>query len=80
MKQVASINSKKVDQQTVDLLKEFLTKAEAGELQSLIYVGKYHDGAVGNGWAGQPDKRMIGEIEDIKFNFFSQAYFPMIDE
>ena len=80
MEQVKSINSTKVDQQTIDALKELLGKAETGELRSVMFVDKYQNGEVGNGWAGQPDLRMIGEMENLKFNFFSQMYFPVAEE
>jgi hypothetical protein len=77
MEPVKSINSTKVDQQTIDTLKELLAKAETGDLRSILFVDKYQNGEVGSGWAGRPDKDMIGEIEDLKFNIFSQAYFPV---
>ncbi len=80
MEQVKSINSTKVDQQTIDALKELLEKAESGELRSVIFVDKYQNGAVGHGWSGQPDKQMIGELEDVKFNLFSQMYFPVSED
>ena len=80
MKEVTPIFESKVDQQTIDTLRELLTKAESGELRSLIYVDGYRDGSVGNGWSGQPNMLMIGNLEDIKFNFFSQAYFPVEDD
>ena len=80
MKEVTPIFESKVDQQTVDTLKALLSKAESGELISLIYVDRYRDGTVGNGWAGQPNMLMIGHLEDIKFNFFSQAYSTTEDD
>jgi len=80
MKEITKLNTKKVDDQTISLLKELLEKAENGELSSLIYIDKYHNGSVGHGWAGKPDNKMIGKIEELKFDFYSQAYFPMPKE
>jgi len=80
MEKVTGIHAIKVDQQTIDTLKYLLNKAESGELRSIFFVDKYRNGEVGSGWAGQPDKHMIGELEDLKFNFFSQAYFPVEDK
>lgn len=77
MKQVTSINSGSVDQQTIDTLKELLVEAESGRLRSILYVDKYMNGEVGSGWSGSPTADMIGCLEDLKFNFFSQMYFPM---
>ena len=54
-----------------------LNEAENGNLQSIIFVDRYKDDTVGHGWSGTPNKRMIGELEDVKFKFFSMAYFPV---
>lgn len=70
----------KPDQQTIETLKSLLKEAESGNLQSIIFIDKLKDGCLGNGWAGRPCKRMIGELEDVKFKFFSQAYFPVEEE
>lgn len=74
---VPSIGDISVDEQTVEMLEELLASAKSGELRSLIFVDRYKDGKVGHGWCGQPDKRMVGELEDIKFNIFSQMYFQV---
>ena len=76
MAKVTEIKSKQVDQQTVELLKELLAKAEKGELVSLLFVDSYDTGEVGMGWAGAPDQRMIGALEELKFGFFTEMYFP----
>lgn len=80
MKIVSNVNNISVDDQTVAQLEELLKSAKAGDLKSLIFIDKYKDGKVGHGWAGKPDKRMVGEIEDVKFNIFSQMYFSMGEE
>ena len=80
MKEVSSINSISVDNETVTQLEELLKSAKTGDLKSLIFIDKYKDGKVGHGWAGRPDKSMIGEMEDVKFNIFSQMYFAVADE
>lgn len=74
------INSLKIDQQTIDTLEDLLGKAKTGELQSLVFVEKYHDGGIAHGWAGRPDNEMIGELEDLKFNILSMKYFPVRQE
>lgn len=79
MNEVSNVNSISVDDETVTQLKELLKSAESGDLKSLIFVDKYKDGKVGHGWAGKPDKSMIGELEDVKFNIFSQMYFSPPD-
>lgn len=76
MKEVKNIS---VDNQTVEVLESLLEQAKAGNLKSVIFIDKYKDGKVGHGWAGQPDKGMIGEMEDVKFNIFSMMYFPVED-
>ena len=76
---MTEIKNISVDQQTVEALESLLEQAKTGNLQSVIFIDKYKDGKVGHGWSGQPDKRMIGEMEDVKFNFFSMMYFPMQD-
>ena len=77
---MSEIKNISVDQQTVDALESLLKEAKSGNLRSVIFIDKHKDGKVGHGWAGQPDKRMIGEMEDVKFNFFSMMYFPMEDK
>jgi hypothetical protein len=77
MKEVKSISSTKVDQQTIDTLKELLGKAETGELRSVMFVDKYQDGKCGHGWSGKPDMHMVGEFENLKFDLFSMMYFPV---
>ena len=76
MKEVSSIKPE-IDPQTVETLKELLKQAQDGELRSLLFVQGYANGEVAHGWAGTPDLRMIGAIEDAKFNIFSQMYFPV---
>jgi len=80
MDKVIGINSKKVDQQTVELLRELLEKAESGDLQSILFVDSYRDGTCGAGWAGYPDHAMIGKIEELKFEIFAQMFFAGEDE
>jgi hypothetical protein len=79
MKIVKNVNNISVDDQTVAQLEELLKHAKTGELKSLIFIDQYKDGKVGHGWSGKPDKRMIGEIEDVKFNIFSQMYFQVVE-
>lgn len=62
----------KPDQKTIETLKGLLKEAESGNLQSIIFVDKYKDDAVGYGWAGLPNLRMIGEIELAKVDFLTQ--------
>ena len=71
MKEVTSLRSKKVDQETIALLEELLESARAGTLESIMYIDKYADGKIGNGWAGRPCMKMIGEIEGLKFIYLS---------
>lgn len=78
MKVVEKFN--KVDQATIDTLKDLLSKAESGELRSLMFVEAYKNGDCGHGWAGQPDMQMIGEIENMKFDMLSMMYFPVVEE
>ena len=75
MKEVKNIQSISTDEQTIKTLESLLEQARSGSLKSLIFIDKHKDGKVGHGWAGQPDKRMIGEMEDVKFNIFSMMYF-----
>ena len=79
MKEVSVLKNISVDSQTVEQLKELLLQAESGELKSIIFIDEHKDGKVGHGWSGQPSTRMIGEIENVKFNFFSMMYFPVAD-
>ena len=79
MKEVTKLKNISVDHQTVNQLKELLSLAESGELKSIIFIDEHKDGRVGHGWAGQPNIRMIGEMENVKFNFFSMMYFPVED-
>ena len=74
MKKVESINSVNVDNETIETLKSLLQKAENGKLRSIVFVDKYQNGDVGHGWAGAPDREMIGEMESLKFEFFCQAW------
>jgi len=76
MKEVKSIQSISTDDQTIKTLESLLEQAKSGSLKSIIFIDKHKDGKVGHGWSGQPDKRMIGEMEDVKFNIFSMMYFP----
>jgi hypothetical protein len=80
IKEVAKITKPNRDQQTIDTLTEMLDRAKVGEIQSILWVEKTHDNLCGHGWAGCPDNQMIGEIEELKFNFNSQKYFPVVDE
>jgi len=80
MKDVSGIYQSKVDTQTIDVLEDLLAKAKTGELRSLMFIDGYRDGTVGSGWAGTPTKSMIGEIEDLKFNYFSMRYFPVEED
>lgn len=80
MKEVTGIYQSKVDEQTIEMLEELLSKAKTGELRSLVFVDLYHDGQVKHGWSGRPTIEMMGELEHVKFDFFSQMYFPVIDE
>ena len=77
MKKVENFFKGEVDQETIGLLKDLLGKAECGELSSLIFVDMYRDGKCGHGWAGRPDMVMIGELENVKFDFLSHMYFPV---
>ena len=80
MEKVTGINSKQVDQQTIDTLKGLLGEAESGNLRSILFIDKYRDGRCGHGWAGKPDTQMIGRIEELKFDYHSQMFFPQVDE
>ena len=80
MKVIENINKVKVDNLTVETLEELLEKAKSGELKSIMFVDSYRDGTVGHGWAGTPDHKMIGKLREVEFDFFSQMYFPMIEE
>ena len=80
MSEITSIYSKQADPQTVGLLKELLAKAESGELKSIMYVDSYRDGTIGNGWSGEPDMLMMANLDEIKFKFFMQMYFPEEDD
>lgn len=78
--EVVGINSKQTDEQTIEVLKDLLAKAENGDLRSIIFIDQYRDGKCGMGWAGTPNLQMIGKIEELKFDFFSQTYFPTEQE
>lgn len=78
--EVKEIPNLSVDQKTITTLEDLLAKAKTGELKSIIFIDKYKDGKTGHGWAGQPDGQMIGQIENAKFDIFSQMYFPMAPE
>ena len=79
LEKVTSLSEKKVDSQTVETLTAMLESAKKGEINSIIFIDNYHDGKVGHGWSGKPNLRMIGELENVKFNFLSQMYFPVVD-
>ena len=74
MREVTSINNISTDDQTIAQIEELLSLAKSGELKSLIFIDEHKDGRVGHGWCGKPNKRMVGELEDVKFNIFSQIY------
>ena len=74
MENVENINSARTDERTVDVLRLLLSKAESGELQSIMFVDSYRDGTVRGGWAGYPDAQMIAEFERLKFDFFLSPY------
>lgn len=78
--EVKSLIQKKVDKQTIETLKDLLSKAESGDLTSVIFIDKYIDGKIGHGWSGRPCINMIGEAEHIKYKFFTQMYFPLEDD
>ena len=80
MQEVTTLHKPKADEQTIELLEKLLERAKSGDLQSIIFIDSYQGGLVGHGWAGKPDKSMIGEMEDLKFNYFSQKYFPVAKE
>ena len=80
MKKVTSLKKSKVDEDLVNVLKELLSKAESGEMNSMLFVDGYTDNKVGMGWAGRPTRAMIGQIEELKFDYFSQMYFPVDPE
>jgi hypothetical protein len=73
LRQVSEIHAGKADQQTIEELEALLEKAKNGTLQAFLFVDRYQDGAVGWGWAGAPDRQMIGALEDLKFNFYLKA-------
>ena len=77
---VANLNESIVDNQTIDTLKDLLASAEKGEITSICFIDGYRDGKAGHGWAGRPTSAMIGELENLKFSYFSQMYFPVEDE
>jgi len=77
MKEVTGINQNQADEQTIATLKDLLEKAESGELRSLIFIDKYRDGKVGHGWSGQPCRKMIGAIEELKFEYHSRKYLTV---
>ena len=79
MIKAVEIKKNKVDERTVETLKELLEKAETGELVSMLFIDSYRDGGIGMGWAGRPDLKMVGKIEELKFDFFSRMYFPVED-
>ena len=77
MVKAVEIKKNEVDAQIVETLEGLLEKAKNGELKSILFVDSYVDGKIGMGWAGRPDLVMIGKIEELKFDFFSQMYFPI---
>ena len=77
---VASLSKSIVDSQTIDTLKELLAAAESGELTALCFVDGYRDGKAAYGWAGRPTLAMIGQIENLKFDYFSQMNSQPEDE
>jgi hypothetical protein len=80
MKEVSNLFKPKACDQTVSIVEDLLEKAKSGELKSLVFVDEYQDGSAGHGWAGTPSKKMIGELEEVKFCIFSQMYFPIMEE
>lgn len=80
MKEITQIKTISVDEQTVSQLEELLEQAKSGSLKSIIFIDQHKDGKCGHGWAGKPDIRMIGEMDNVKFNFFSMMYFPVAEE
>mgnify|MGYP000654552753 CR=1 FL=1 len=80
MKEIKNINSTRVDQRTVDTLTELLTSAQAGDLQSLMFVDKYYNGDVGYGWSGTPDDKMVGRLEKLKVEYLINSLGVGTDE
>lgn len=77
MTEETNVQALGADQQIIDTLTGMLNDAKTGELTSVMYVVQLKDGDVFHGWAGQPTKTMVGEVEDMKFDLLSQAYFPV---
>jgi hypothetical protein len=73
---LANLNESIVDRQTIETLEELLAQAKSGEIVSICFVDGRRDGKAAHGWAGRPTSTMIGEIENLKFDYFSQMYFP----
>ena len=61
---------KEIDQLLIDQIEELLSAAKSGELVSLIFVDRYIDKRIGNGWAGTPTHRMIANLDEVKFKYF----------
>ena len=56
MNEVIDIRKPKIDVDTIAAIEELLERAKSGDLKSLMYVDKYHNGGgCGYGWAGTPD-------------------------
>ena len=79
MEEVKQIPNVSIDEQTISTLEDLLSKAKSGELKSIMFIEKYKNGTCAHGWAGQPDLRMIGELENAKFDMISQMYFPVME-
>jgi len=72
IKEVKSINEP--DKDTVEELEFLLDLAKSGDLKVLGYAYSGREGVV-HGWTGVLTEEIIGSLEELKFNFFSQMHF-----
>ena len=80
MKEVTNLKKSKVDEGLVSVLKLLLSKAESGEMNAILFVDAYTDNTTGMGWSGRPTRAMIGQFEELKFDYFSKRYIPVNSE
>lgn len=71
VKLVESLDDRRVDPKTVEILTKILEAAKSGKLRSIMFVELRGD-SVGSGWCGRPDHRMLGEMHVLTTNLSLQ--------
>lgn len=69
-----SLIEKPPEKSLIEHLENLLKEAKSGELQEIAYVCSYRGNFVNHGWTKiQNNRRMIGELEAMKYGLLGQT-------